>query len=78
VPYIKPEDRTKLFPTTAGELNYQITKLIQIYLHGKGESYQTYNDIFGALSCLSHELYRRKVAIYEDKKCKENGDVYNV
>ena len=63
-------------PKDSGELNYLITLLIQDYLEYKNESYQTYNDIIGALEGAKLELYRRKIAPYEDKKIKENGDVY--
>lgn len=59
-----------------GQLNYSITMLVDYYLKSKGESYQTYNDIVGALECCKIELYRRKIAPYEDKKIQENGDVY--
>jgi len=61
---------------SAGELNYLITKLIKRYLSDKGESYQSYNDIMGAMEGAKLEMYRRLVAPYEDKKIKENGDVY--
>lgn len=61
--------------TTAGQLNYQLTTLCQDYLY-KNESYQSYNDILGALEGCKLELYRRKIANYEDKKIEENGDVY--
>ena len=59
-----------------GWLNYIFTCTILAYVKVKGESYQTYNDIIGALECCKLELYRRKVAKYEDKKITENGDVY--
>lgn len=62
--------------TTPGDLNYQITQLCQEYRELRGESYQTYNDIMGALEGCKLELYRRKVSKYEDKKIKSNGDVY--
>lgn len=79
MPYIKPEDRCRVYiehPRTAGELNFLFTTLIIEYLEKKGESYQTYNDIVGALEGCKLELYRRKIAPYEDKKIEENGDVY--
>lgn len=81
MPYIKEVDRRLLdaeweTSTTAGQLNYSFTKLIKRYLIRKGESYQTYNDILGALEGAKLELYRRKIVVYEDKKIKENGDVY--
>lgn len=81
MPYIKEEDRDPLcyqdrHPETAGELNYYFTMAARLYLLNKGESYQTYNDIIGALEGCKMELYRRKISPYEDKKIEENGDVY--
>jgi len=78
MPYIKREDRTcaKILPDTAGELNYAFTEMVITYLRRKGECYQTYNDILGALEGCKMELYRRKVSKYEDKKIVENTDVY--
>jgi hypothetical protein len=61
---------------SAGELNFAFTVVSRSYLEDKGESYQTYNDIIGALEGCKLELYRRMVAPYEDVKIKENGDVY--
>ena len=79
MPYIKQEDRARLLteiPETPGELNYIITKLLLRYITVKGINYQTINDIVGALECCKSEFYRRVVAEYENKKAKENGDVY--
>ena len=80
MPYVKEEARERLnngsIPKKAGELNYSITRLIWSYILLKGESYQTYNDIIGALEGAKLELYRRRIAPYEDKKIDENGDVY--
>ena len=61
---------------TAGDLNFAFTMLIDMYVLNKGECYQIYNDVVGALEGAKLELYRRKIGIYEDKKIKENGDVY--
>ena len=36
------------------------------------------NEAIGALECATLELYRRKVAPYEDGKIAENGEVYTV
>lgn len=85
MPYIKQDRRdtlqvTFLDPTakieTVGELNYMLTKLIQFYAGEKGTSYQTINDIVGALEGAKLEFYRRVASPYEDEKIKENGDVY--
>lgn len=84
MPYIKPEDRTVMDngfePTTDGELNYVITKLVRRYLYAKAKGgpirYTMYNEVIGVLECAKQELYRRMIAPYEDEKIKENGDVY--
>ena len=83
MPYIKKEDKKRLdlkinhnSIKCAGQLNYAITMLCLKYLGDIGECYQTYNDIVGALECAKQELYRRKIAAYEQTKIEENGDVY--
>ncbi len=79
MPYIKEEQRDELLARNAkncGELNHDLTLVCLTYLRDKGESYQVYNDIVGALDNCKSELYRRKIAPYEDKKIVENGDVY--
>ena len=59
----------------AGDLNYTITRLVHEYQKKFGEKYQVYNDIVGVLECAKLELYRRKIAPYEDLKADQNGDV---
>lgn len=82
MPYIKQELRSNtLEASTPGELNYHFTRLIQDYLDrdyfNQGPpNYQKFNDVIGALECCKLELYRRMVIPYEEKKIKENGDVY--
>lgn len=87
MPYIKQEKRkkwqellekvnslVKTIPTEEidGELNYFITKiLISCY----SPSYFNYNRAVGLLECIKQELYRRKIAPYEDKKMQENSDI---
>jgi hypothetical protein len=61
---------------TPGHLNFQITELIKGYWE-TNQNYQGINDIIGALEGAKLEFYRRVAAPYEDKKIKENGDVYN-
>lgn len=80
MPYIKQQRRHDLhlgdFPTTAGELNFEITWKILEYWNYHAGNYQTINDILGALEGAKLEFYRRIVVPYEDKKIKENSDVY--
>lgn len=78
MPYITQEDKEFLeteLPDTAGHLNYLFTTIINGYTED-GVSYQKINDVVGALEGAKAEFQRRIVAPYEDKKIKENGDVY--
>jgi hypothetical protein len=79
MPYINENDRyiidTGSKPKNAGEFNYNIHVLMEKYLSYKGENYQTYNDIIGALECAKLELYRRRISKYEAVKAEENGDI---
>lgn len=80
MPYIKQERRDELTelpsPSTPGELNYMLTVVCRNYLDSKLLSYQTINDIVGALEGAKLEFYRRVAAPYEDIKIKENGDIF--
>lgn len=83
MPYVKQEDRAELnsgrYPTTPGELNYSITKLVREYLgymFHQPPNYAAYNEVIGVLDSAKLEFYRRVVSPYEDEKKSENGDVY--
>jgi len=79
MPYIDEKRKADVLvngATNAGELNYLFTYWIGQYILDKDESYQTYNDIIGALEGAKLELYRRRISKYEDRKAVENGDVY--
>jgi len=85
MPYIKIMDRRRLDPTIkkladmvtkdgrAGELNYIITNLL-LLTEGEGR-YKDFNELMGVLESAKLEFYRRRVAPYEDKKIKKNGDI---
>lgn len=86
VPYVKQGQRTSLAAKvalrgdsqdarSAGELNYQITRLILNYLPAL-PTYEDFNEVVGVLESCKHELYRRMVAPYEDSKKTVNGDIY--
>ena len=78
MPYIKQSMRPDIreFTDRPGELNFLLTKVCKCYLEYNGLSYDTINDIIGALECAKQEFYRRIATPYEDSKIKENGDVY--
>ncbi|MEM0441256.1 MAG: hypothetical protein QXF45_07230 [Candidatus Caldarchaeum sp.] len=88
MPYIPPDDRKELDPIIDslietlkktpvekidGKLNYVVSRLI---LGLYPPSYFNYNRALGVLAAVSHELYRRRVAPYEDEKIKQHGDVH--
>lgn len=78
MPYIEPQLRRAFgelpIPTTAGILNYIVTKVVLRFL-GKRPDYDRYNAAIGALECAKLEVYRRRLAPYEDGKIAENGDI---
>jgi len=88
MPYIKKERRRELsvpadwpmigHAQDVGELNYQITCLVDNFISRKELKYSEINSAIGVLECAKMELYRRIAAPYEDKKCEENGDVYSI
>lgn len=79
MPYIPTEDRHRVVmngPSSVGELNFAITRLLIDYVEAAGLSYTTLNDCVGACEAAKLEFYRRMVVPYEDKKIAANGDVY--
>ena len=87
MPYIKQEDREHFkralaeakwelgSQKTPGDLNFFITSIIHNYIEFHGTSYKTFNEVIGVLECAKLELYRKKIAPYEEIKIGENGDV---
>ena len=62
--------------SNVGELTYFITKTLREYLLTKGESYQIYAEMLGALEGAKLDLIERKIKPYEAKKRLEHGDVW--
>jgi hypothetical protein len=55
-----------------GHLNYIITKILKsVYKPG----YFNYNRAIGLLECIKQEYYRIVVAVYEEKKRSDAGDI---
>lgn len=88
MPYIAPKERKHVEGSietliknihSAGTLNYIITRLCSGYLAGNQViGYTQMNEVVGVLECAKLEFNRRPVSTYENKKMKENGDVYPV
>lgn len=81
MPYVRKEARSLLddsmAPHDPGSLNYVVTNILDGYITRKGLSYGVINEAIGVLECAKLELYRRIAIPYENKKIKENGDVYS-
>ncbi len=80
MPYLKRDKKDYLldnmYPLNAGELNFLITTLARRYWSKSMRNYEALNTVVGALESAKLEFYRRVCSPYEDKKIKENGDVY--
>ena len=87
MPYIKQQDRKNYDELVKelisqlvrredmpGRLNYCISSIV-FKLFEDNPCYSNANNLMGALSCVQQEFYRRKVALLEDKKINENGDI---
>jgi hypothetical protein len=79
MPYVKKPKRVELemfrHAESAGDLNYLITLDMLDYLDRHGLSYNTLNEIVGAVSSALAEFQRRVVGTYEDTKIRSNGDL---
>ena len=88
MPYIATTRRPEFFKLESlltstrmdnpGELNYVITQCFLAYIASHGLRYQSINDCLGAAQGACLELYRRVAANLEDRKCSENGDVFDI
>jgi len=85
MPYITQAERDRLdvginhlngVIQTSGDLNYVVTKLMLHYSEEPKSKYVASVMSIGTVVCAMLEFYRRFTAPYEDKKIKENGDVY--
>ena len=81
MPYIKQAIRNLVdrdhLASSAGELNYVITRLVMQYikLNHVDVSYDAINEVMGVLECVKQEFYARVAALYEEIKETENGDI---
>jgi len=87
MPYIVKDKRAMLDPAVqsladafrslddegnfAGNLNYVLSKLFMTLY--PSANYRRFNEMIGALECCKLELYRKRIAPYEEFKERENG-----
>jgi hypothetical protein len=91
MPYLTKEEREKFDPfyqsalsyllqldvrSLTGHLNYMIFKTVRGWTIMHGKKYYVFAALLGTMICCILEIYRRLVAPYEDRKIKENGDVF--
>jgi len=58
-----------------GELVYVLYRIANDYSEQRTPRFMSYLEAWGGLKIAAAELYRRKVAPYEDEKIEENGDI---
>lgn len=84
MPYIKQSKRPQFDAEiqrlmdkieSGGDMNYIFTRICHLFVKKFGESYENYSTCVSSLENAKLELYRRKIAPYEDRKIYENGDV---
>jgi len=80
MPYVIKKVRgpaLKAGASNVGELTYVLTRTVLDYLaRTDPPRYKDYAEVLGALESTKLELYRKRISLYEDKKCEENGEVY--
>lgn len=83
MPYISKDRRPELLPIvddyaeSEGELNFQISSLLNEYMVHHGLSYDRMGDCVAACMNAAGEFQRRVMDPYEDTKIESNGDVYD-
>ena len=84
MPYIAPSKRIALDPAieelnssigSEGELTYAVCCLTLAFIKRKGIRYANMAAALGAVGLAIHEIRRRLVDGYEDRKIVENGDL---
>ncbi len=61
-----------------GHANYVVTQILRRAWgvdEAANESYSNYADVVGTLECAKLELYRRRLAAYEDTAIDKHGDL---
>ena len=68
------EGRTE--PMTVGQLTWVLQQALERYIETHGLSYSTLAECLGALAGAEHDLVRRQLTPYEERKQRENGDAW--
>ena len=80
MPYITADAKRELeagrLANNPGELTYRFTQTIIAYIEERGLSYAALAEVLGALEGAKLDLERRIITPYEEKKQRENGEVW--
>ncbi len=80
MPYITTHEKQALengtAPETVGQLTWALQQTVERYIDTRGLSYTTLAECLGALSGAEHDLVRRVLTPYEERKQRENGDAW--
>lgn len=60
----------------AGQLTWVIQQALERHIETHGLSYSTLAECLGALAGAEHDLVRRVLTPYEERKQRENGDAW--
>ena len=80
MPYISKRERVLIDveanpPTSPGQLNYAISRMIHEYVLRNGRNYTVMSAARAAALDATDEFYRTVMVPYEDQKRRENGPV---
>jgi hypothetical protein len=82
MPYTKQKDRDAVTESgiakNVGDLTFQLTQVCIKYLTEERLTYQRIAEVRAALGGTLTEIDRRVAFPYEDRKIRENGDVFPV
>lgn len=59
-----------------GDLAYALTRIAQGFIKHHGKSYTSMSATVGVIETVKHEIQRRMLDPYEDKKKEIHGDVF--
>lgn len=79
MPYVDQDTKDELEtrnPATPGELTYVLQQDLERYIETRGLSYATLAECLGSLAGAEHDLVRRVLTPYEERKQRENGDAW--
>lgn len=80
MPYVTNHEKLRLEahdPETPGQLTYVLQQALAQYIKTQGLSYATLAECLGSLDGAGDDLKRRVLRPYEERKQRENGDVWD-